>query len=246
MDSDPHLGLDEEALRAEGYRRHKNPDGSLGGWVSPDSKVAGTVHLGPGVEVDNQSNISGNVRILDDAHVDNSDVSGNVVIKDRAFVSGCIVKDKVELSGRTQVFGMRRPLRNRSNIVLTGQTQIRNLAIGIHMMGHSLAVSGGTFELPQLYMEIAAKRSGLAPELTFAGNYDKETGKVSVDGVGFQWTSEGIRGVVPLDNEKQLLPHIAFSIDKGLDLNRVNDFTQLQGPTFAARTGSEAKDRRGR
>ena len=69
--------------------RHRNPDGSEGGWVAETARVAETVYVGK------DARIWGNARIFDNVRI-----SGNVRICDNAQIS-----DDVRIFGNAQIFG---------------------------------------------------------------------------------------------------------------------------------------------
>lgn len=69
--------------------RHTNPDGSHGGMVSRDAKVAVTAHIGFDAKVCDKAWVDGNAKILDLAEVkEEAWVREFSVIKDRATVAG--------------------------------------------------------------------------------------------------------------------------------------------------------------
>ena len=90
--------------------RHKNPDGSLGGWVADTAFVEVGVHVGPDVMVYGQAKVwdnavlSGKTRVFGQAVI-----SGSAKISDEAWViDQAIVTNQAELSGDILVFGQAR------------------------------------------------------------------------------------------------------------------------------------------
>jgi hypothetical protein len=82
-------------------KRHRNPDGSEGGLVSPTSHVDPTVYLGYDCVVPHRARVYGNVRIeglvyvANDAIIDGRDeggivIRGNVGVLGKAHVSGFV------------------------------------------------------------------------------------------------------------------------------------------------------------
>jgi len=93
-------------------RQHRNPDGSLGGWVADTAHVDDTVFVGAAATVSGNARVFGVVIIADTAAVrGNARVDDAAVIKDRAVVTGnskvsnsCIFDDAV-VSGEARVAG---------------------------------------------------------------------------------------------------------------------------------------------
>jgi carbonic anhydrase/acetyltransferase-like protein (isoleucine patch superfamily) len=93
-------------------RQHRNPDGSLGGWVADTAHVADTAFVGVNATVSGNARVFGVVFIADEAAVrGNARVDDDAVIKDRAVITGnskvsnaCIFDDAV-VSGEARVAG---------------------------------------------------------------------------------------------------------------------------------------------
>jgi len=67
--------------------RHKNTDGTLGGWVAETAKVEKTVFVGPFSIVYGKAEVTGKVRILDLAQVSGSaKLSGDVVVSGNCWL----------------------------------------------------------------------------------------------------------------------------------------------------------------
>ena len=80
------------------YKRHKNPDGTLGGWVGENALVFGNAR------VSDNARVFGNARVFDNARVsDHARVYGNTWVSGNARVFGnttCFVKT-INLFGYT-------------------------------------------------------------------------------------------------------------------------------------------------
>jgi len=120
-------------------RRHRNPDGSLGGWV------AHTAHVAPTATVDEDARVFGNATVIEEAQVlfkaqvggdaavtneakvcDSAQLSGKVLVCENAAVTGAaVVRGKVVIEGHAVVGG---------DAVVEGEVTIS---------GHTY-VSGGT------------------------------------------------------------------------------------------------------
>ena len=74
--------------------RHKNPNGSEGGWVAATAKVDPTAFVGSNARVYDTAWVSGNARVSGKAWV-----SGNAWVSDNAHVSG-----KAWVSGNAHVY----------------------------------------------------------------------------------------------------------------------------------------------
>lgn len=82
-------------------RRHRNPDGSVGGWVADTATVEPTAYVGADAKV------YGNATVLDDAVLSGrATVSGNATVSGRARVAGdAQVSSSAWVSGRAVVYG---------------------------------------------------------------------------------------------------------------------------------------------
>jgi carbonic anhydrase/acetyltransferase-like protein (isoleucine patch superfamily) len=114
-------------------RRHRNPDGSLGGWVEEGAVVAPTVTLGPDAWVYEKATIWDNAQIDGRAQVRGSSlvygdaiISGNAIVDDEANVYGSArIMDSAHLKGRCAVFGNATV---GGNAIIGGQVYILNKA----------------------------------------------------------------------------------------------------------------------
>ncbi len=126
-------------------RRHINPDGSVGGFVSTECRVAKTAYIGRDAKVIGPSaRVKGRARILDEAEIWGN-VEGDAVICDRARVGlGCTVKNSAVLSGETI-------LHPGSGTTVEGYAHIKDIAIGSpsprinHPERNNLVIAGGEF-----------------------------------------------------------------------------------------------------
>ena len=98
--------------------RHKNPDGTLGGWVAETCDVADTVYIEPTAEVFEYATVKDNVRILHESRVcEFAEVSGSAVIDDYSMVCGnskvngnayiggnSIIAGDTKVGGYTEIF----------------------------------------------------------------------------------------------------------------------------------------------
>lgn len=87
--------------------RHKNPDGTLGGWVSATAHVAPTAYVGRNAEVYGRATIYENARITGNAIVRaEATVSTNAKVKSNAKIAGnAHLVDDVVISGSAYVAG---------------------------------------------------------------------------------------------------------------------------------------------
>lgn len=94
-------------------RRHRNPDGSVGGWVANSARVSGNAYVYGDAQVSGDSQVSGNARVYGDARVyGNAYVSGNAQVSGDSQVSGDArvygnagVSGNARVSGNAQVYG---------------------------------------------------------------------------------------------------------------------------------------------
>lgn len=115
------------------YRRHINPDGTQGGWVSIDAHVAKTVYVGRDAKVNGIARVKGRARILDQANV-SGNVEGDSVVCDQARVGeGCTVRGSSMLSGQTNIQGR--------GSIIEGYTMLKDIGIG----GENMVLLGGEF-----------------------------------------------------------------------------------------------------
>lgn len=92
--------------------RHRNPDGSLGGWVAESAYVAPTVNMSPDARVYGKATVWDNAHIMDHAVVRGSAliygdaiISGTARVEDEANVYGnARILDNAHLGGRCVVF----------------------------------------------------------------------------------------------------------------------------------------------
>jgi carbonic anhydrase/acetyltransferase-like protein (isoleucine patch superfamily) len=90
-------------IRAE-WHRHRNPDGSLGGWVENTATVARTAYVGPQALVLMYARVLDLAKVLDEGCVEaNSSIEDEVVVCERGVVS-----DSARLSGNCVVKGTAR------------------------------------------------------------------------------------------------------------------------------------------
>ena len=93
-------------IRSE-WNQHKNPDGSLGGWVQNTAHVDPSVFLALGAVVTDMAKVREHAKILDTAHIGGwavisgqATVSDDATVIDAAQVSGdCILKGTVMVRG---------------------------------------------------------------------------------------------------------------------------------------------------
>ena len=90
--------------------RHRNPDGSLGGWVAltahadPESVVADTATVFDNARVFGESHVLGRARVFDFARVtDGSVVAGDAAVSGSVSVSAATVSECAEVSGHARV-----------------------------------------------------------------------------------------------------------------------------------------------
>jgi len=106
-------------------RRHVNPDGSIGGWVSYTAMVAPTVYVGEDAQVYGSAQVNGtvellhNVRVYGSAYVhanallyhdakvfDRAEVFGNACVYGHSNVyDHALIRDCVQVYGHAQVYG---------------------------------------------------------------------------------------------------------------------------------------------
>lgn len=123
--------------------RHRNPDGTLGGWVADSAMVQNTVYIGPSAQVFDhavvtdhvalhqrawiagRATVSDNVKMSNTAGVyGNAKVSGCVQLYDRAAVFGeAIVSDDVYLADSASLSDHAEA---HHSAVIAGATQIRD------------------------------------------------------------------------------------------------------------------------
>lgn len=97
--------------------RHRNPDGSEGGWVAETALVEDSVYVSPNAEVFEYASVTGNVRIEDEARVcEFARVGGNAIIDHRSLICGnatvsgnayiggnSIITELTEVGGHTEI-----------------------------------------------------------------------------------------------------------------------------------------------
>lgn len=87
-----------------GLLRHINPDGSEGGWVSPDASVGPNAVIGADAMVLDSAMVLDEAMVLDHAVVSGmSVISGKAVVFDAASVHDSLVADRASVSGRATV-----------------------------------------------------------------------------------------------------------------------------------------------
>jgi UDP-3-O-[3-hydroxymyristoyl] glucosamine N-acyltransferase len=120
--------------------RHKNPDGSLGGWVADTAFVCSGVHVGLDVMVFERAKVFDSVVLSGKTKVfGQAEVSGNVKISDEAWVfDQAVVTDQVDLSGEVWVFGHALISRNAK---ISGNTRVG----GIARVGEGVILTKGVF-----------------------------------------------------------------------------------------------------
>jgi UDP-3-O-[3-hydroxymyristoyl] glucosamine N-acyltransferase len=98
-------------LKVEEQHRHKNPDGSLGGWVAETASVEPSVFVGEHALVYGEAVLTDHVRILDLAQV-----SGKAKISGHAVVSGNAWVDKGTYSGNEHLCKNERKIEKQERI----------------------------------------------------------------------------------------------------------------------------------
>jgi len=196
----------------QGHHRHKNPDGSEGGWVSDESRVADSVFIAPTAIVRRGAYLSGNVRILDQSSVGDVIIKDNAVIRDNSYVNNCLIKDNAELSGRAFVDGATHGrLESDYNLTVGGDTRIRHYSLPFRAEAFKLVLSGGNYELPSNYSTLEL----IPPALGFDGAYNPETGQVKVTTIGTTDVQTG--KIIPLDHQEEVLQYFDYKALPGLD-----------------------------
>ena len=89
-------------------QRHRNPDGSEGGWVAETASVAETVYVGKDAQIWDRARIWGNARIFDNVQISGyAKVSGNTLICGNAQILGkAWIFDNVRIWGDVQISGV--------------------------------------------------------------------------------------------------------------------------------------------
>lgn len=87
--------------------RHRNPDGSIGGWVASTARVAETAYIGPGARVYGKARVYGSAKVVDAARIfGNAWVRHNACIGGRASIYGdAHVTERVKVSGHARICG---------------------------------------------------------------------------------------------------------------------------------------------
>lgn len=81
--------------------QHRNPDGSVGGWVAESAVVDDTCHIDPEAEVSEYAQVLNNAEVRDI-----SSVSGFAVVRDNAsLLDWCRVTDNAEVCGSAAICG---------------------------------------------------------------------------------------------------------------------------------------------
>ena len=76
-------------LLESAQHQHKNPNGTLGGWVAETAKVAPSVFVGPYAIIYGQAELTGKVRVLDTAQVSgHAKLSGDVAVYGNCWIDG--------------------------------------------------------------------------------------------------------------------------------------------------------------
>ncbi|MCL5424002.1 MAG: hypothetical protein M1385_02865 [Candidatus Marsarchaeota archaeon] len=116
------LNLDEQHAELNGrlFSRHKNPDGTTGGFVEKTAKVAKTVYIGPKTLVFDNAWVSGHARVSGHAWV-----CGDAEVYDNAIVYG-----DARVYGVAHIFGDAR---------VCGNTEIKCGSINIDYVFASTA-----------------------------------------------------------------------------------------------------------
>jgi len=106
-----------QGLIRDEWHQHKNPDGSIGGWIENTAHVATTAYVGPDALVLNSAEILDHARLLDSACA-----SGWCVIPGQAIVSEQgKVTDAARVGGQTVV---------RGDTVIRGDTVLKSATYG--------------------------------------------------------------------------------------------------------------------
>ena len=102
--------------------RHKNPDGSEGGWVADTATVDSTAYVGLDAQIFDRAQVRSQARIYDRAQVyDRAHVLERARVYGQSQVSGCArVYGLAEVFGRAHVFG---------STVIGGASRISNAVL---------------------------------------------------------------------------------------------------------------------
>jgi|ERR1035437_3813968 UDP-3-O-[3-hydroxymyristoyl] glucosamine N-acyltransferase len=76
-------------LKEDEQHQHKNPDGTLGGWIANTAKVAPSCYVGKHALVYGHAVLTDEVCVVDSAQVSGSaHLSGDVIVSGNCWVSG--------------------------------------------------------------------------------------------------------------------------------------------------------------
>jgi len=87
--------------------KHRNPDGSEGGWVAETALVEPTVHIDALAQVFEYATVTGNARICHEALIcEFAEVSGNAIVDDYSLVCGnAKITDNAYIGGQSIIAG---------------------------------------------------------------------------------------------------------------------------------------------
>jgi len=195
--------MKEHKYKNREFKRHINPDSTEGGWVNIAAEIEPTVYIGPNAKVTGWPTISGNVRILDRAVVENGEINGNATVRDDAEVVDGVLTGNAEMSGRARIARGAEVRDNAKlsggavldglNTIISGDTHLHN----IESYGSNLHISGGNFV-------------GEPTMIGYSNLYLKVDDKTNEVTQVYQWVGED----KPLENADTLLKHVTYVKEK--------------------------------
>ncbi len=101
------ISVQNAEISGRKFSRHKNPDGTIGGFVEKTAKVAETAYIGPKALVLDKAQVLDSAQVLDEAQISgDARVSGDAKVYDRAKVYDyASISEKAQVYGKAQVFG---------------------------------------------------------------------------------------------------------------------------------------------
>ena len=160
--------------------QHKNPRGSLGGWVADTAYVASSAHVGENARVYGKAQVSGSARVTGTARVfgsasvsDNAHVAGNATVRGHARVSDNVyVAGAAIVRGHARVYGDARVL---GEAVVGGGARVYGYAC---VAGEAI-VSGAAVVTERhhlIYLEGLGENGGLTMFRTAGGGHMIQAG----------------------------------------------------------------------
>jgi len=178
----------------DGFHRHTNPDGSVGGLVSNGARVSKSAYIGRDATIKDGGEVLGNARILDRAIIHGKVQDEAIVCGEANLGSLTIVADHAVISGQARL----------EDIVIDGYAHVKNIQFygyKTHLpesQFQGMRISGGEFQ------GIAAEGSPSPLQLTF-----DDSGHVN----GMSLHNNNTHETEPLPNVDELLQYVEYPVN---------------------------------